>query len=473
MPRNYQNYGEAVVLPTQGVTNMFLQQMERNKLHEQQLNKQIQDNMATYDPNKVRDQDLDGFYKRWQNVKDLSMKYRDAYKNPRGNVDKIRELDAAKNDLMAYINKSKGAKDFQKQVDDLYVKHPDKVNLEDFVSKRNLVSTPLDSPEYDKVQGMNITDFQFNAAKFDPAKFYAPVYKNNPLSIQSAQNIGPNGEILTSKRRIRDLNGTLNDISLGYDADYQGAKKGFDVLFKQSTPEDKAALTKVMQNVIPGFEINTPKDLAIATGMAGKMQVNMGQVQTGETGAAKEGRARRNQAYGAALSQGNWMKRQAITGMSKENKQKWIPLMSDALKTKDPSLVANYIGELSDAAPGVEYGYINKEIYNQDRAKNKDLVKTIVTDRASERDILKADDLNRGFIYAKVPDGKDKNGNVKYKYMIASPSRNDLPNSLNRILNAARGAKKYGNATQYAPVFPAGSLDDVNGNDIPIEEEEE
>jgi len=468
MPRTYQNYGEAVVFNTPSATNMFLQQIERNKQNELMLNRQIEQSMATYDPDKIRSEDLKGFYDRYSKAKSLSMKYKDALRNPARNPDKINEIDAARNDLAAYMIKSKNRKDFQKQVDDFYIKNPDKVDLEDFTTKRGLIAAPLDSPEAQKADMLSIMDFQVDGNKFDPQKFYAPIYKENPMSIQATQQIGPGGEILTSKKRIRDINGTMNSISLGYDAS-RATQKGFEKIFNETTPDEKAALARTMQPIIPGFEINNPKDLAIALGMAGKMQIDMGQVQSGYTMAAQEAKSRRLQDRSAAISNSQWAQRHAITQSEKSSKKEgdWIPKMTAALKTGDSNIVQNYIGELSASEPTSDYGYMNMDIYRQDPKRNRELIEEIVSNRASNRDIPTADDVKKGIIYAKYPTKqKDANGNIIYKYIIASGARKDTKASLNRILNATRGTKKYEGSTGYAPIYEEGSLNDVDNEEM-------
>lgn len=464
---NYQNYGEAVVLPTMGATNAILQSIQRRKQEEALTQKQIADNLATYDPNKIRDEDLPGFYDRYSKLKDLSMRYKDALRNPAKNIEQLRQLDQARNDLGAYIVKSKARKDFQAKADALYTGHAKDLNMDDFLAKRKLLSLPIDDPNSDKAPA-DITDFKLNTGDLNMQKFYAPVYKDNPLSTKKSQSIGPNGEILTKVQRVRDIEGTLRSISSLYDNDHSNAQKGFEQIFEQMPDQERASLTNSMQSIIPGFKVDSPKNLAIANGMIGKMLLDGGQVQNGYTLAAQEAKSRRLQDRSAGIQQSLWEQRRSIANSDKSKaKQPWIPKMSAAMKTNDPNVVQTYIGELSDAAPGVEYGFMNKDVYNSDSQSSKNLIEKITRDRAGARDIPRPADLERGFIYVKVPVARQKGGkNITYRYMIASPSRKDLPNSLNRILNAARGTKKYGGATDYPSPLPGpNSLSPIDQGD--------
>lgn len=470
--RNYMGFGEAQVLPTTGATNFFLQQIERNRQNELALDKQIADSLSKYDPSKIRDQDMEGYYSRYQKLKDLMVRNRDVFKNPLKNVDKIREIDEARNSLASFINTSKGAKEFQKQVDDFYTKNAGKVQLDDFIAKRNLLASPIDSEGWNK-RPLNITDFQFKKEDFNPGAFYDIAYKANPMKIVSSVSTRPDGLMLTNRKSVRDAAGLANTIRLQYDSNWKGAKNYFDEAFAELTPEEKSYYEKTLQPYYPGFEVNTPADLAVARGAVGKIELDMGASQTGYTQSAREASQKRVISFSASVRDAMDQRREARAAARKSAKEsQWTSLMSGALRTGDRGVIDRYISELDDVSPGVSYGYINMGTALQSSdpttgLRDAALLKDIERNAASAKDAPTAADVNKGILYIKVPNKKGDG----YKYLITSPARGNIDNALNRMLNAARGTKKFLN-DNYPDVYEEDALS-VPDLDDSISEEDE
>src|SRR5881628_526642 len=150
----------------------FLQRQQQIKLlQDRTLDKQISDDLAKYKPDGMRPQDVDQFLNKYQNLKNMSINYREAIKNPAQNPKAWQAFQDERARLMGLVAESKAAKENEKSLTTFYANHRDKIDDDAFKQTWSLYKSPLGTPEHESVKDFDLTKLTFNPANFNQQKW--------------------------------------------------------------------------------------------------------------------------------------------------------------------------------------------------------------------------------------------------------------------------------------------------------------
>lgn len=438
--------GEAQVFNVAPFVNYYLREQQQKKLEQQAINKQVSDDLAKYSTEGLRQQDVPKFLNEYQNLKNLSIQYRDAIRNPAQNPKAWSEYQDAKNRLTGLIAESKAAKENTKSLYDFRAHNLDKLDDDAFKQAMGLYNAPVGSPEHEQTKTFDQSQLIFKAPKMDVAKLYAPLSQLKPQENQTAEQL-PNGQIRKTRTKQVDPGAIAQYMAAAYDSDMLNSKKGFNDLFSNTTPEQTAQLEEyAKQYYDPNFQIKTPKDLAIASGLFGRVNPS----SLNDIGGTDQSR---REAFARAQQARSFAHQDAMAEKSATRKEKddylWENDIAGALKSGDVENVRRLSTRLETSTPGVEKVFL-KEGATKQSALNvfkKDL-KTYGVDGTTK--FLKPEDYKAGVLVVAVPKyGKDANGNEiqtknkagrpEYEYLAVSARDPYLQSRLNKLKSYAQG----------------------------------
>lgn len=463
---------EAVVYDIAPFFNYFQRERQQKKLENQALDKQITDDLAKYTPEGLRQQDVPKFLNEYQNLKNLSLQYRDAIRNPAKNPKVWNEYQTAKTKLMGLIAESKAAKENTKALYDFRAHNLDKLDDDAFKQAMLLYNAPVGTPEFDQAKGFDQSQLVFKPEKFDIQKWQTLLSSAvKPVDKTSTQEL-PTGQTRISKIQRIDPLDLSATVSQAFEADLGNAKKYYTTQFQNVDEAQKAELEGYASQYLPGFKINDAKDFAVATNLYGQVERDMGSTIGGSPYLA-------NQAFQRAQQSRSFAQQDAAAERSAQRKDKekylWETDIEAALKAGDTKKIIKLYTELESSSPGVDKVYIKEglspagalEIY-------KKQLKINGVDRKTR--FLNPEDYKKGILVVAVPK-VDKDKNIlkgQYEYMAVSANDPFIQNRLNKLKNYAIGSaikplsdKIYEKTPEQEPLYQFNVLD------APVNNEEE
>src|SRR5882757_22927 len=444
------NYGnpEAVVLNPQAYTNFFLKQQQQKKLERQALDKQVSDDIAKLSPDGIRQPDVEPFLKQYQYLKNLSIQYKDAIRNPNKNPQVWQEYQNSKAKLMGLIAESKAAKENKKALIDFYGKNVDRVDTDKFRQSLADYDAPIGSPEYEKMKSFDPTDVLLKAPKTDLNKLFQPLNQLKPEENQEEIKL-PSGE--TRKIRTKQVNPGLvaNHMGLLYDSDQLNAKSFFDNEFN-NTSEDRISKLEdyAQKNYDPDFVIKDARDLAIASGLYGRVNKNVISDLTGSDISRREAFQQRMQ--NQRLDRADLRAERTAARKDAKDSYIWENDIANAMTNCDTENVRRLASRLDTSHPGVE------KVFLKEGQTTQGAMKTFMRE-LRERGLdgktknLKPADFKAGVLVVAVPktdkEGKrikNKNGLDEFEYLAVSSRDQYIQSRLNKLKSYAAGTSLKG-----------------------------
>ena len=434
--------GEAQVFNLGPFVNQYLREQQQQKLERQAIDKQISDDLAKYTPDGIRQQDVPQFLNQYQELKDLSLKYRDAIRNPAKNPAIWSEYQNAKSRLTGLIAQSKAAKENTKALYDFRSKNLDKLDDEAFKAAMLSYNSPIGTPEFDSVKDFDQSQLIFKAPRMDVAKLYAPINQMKPEEAQIIEPL-PTGQFKKLKTLQRNPAAVAQYMSSAYDTDLLNAKKGFNDMF-DNTPDEELMMLEdyAKKHYDPNFKIESPRDLAVASGLYGRVDRN----ESTDIGGSPY---LSNQAFQQKLQNQRIAHSEKVASQKKKKDDFiWETNMSNALSTGNLNDIQKLSSELETATPGVEKVYIKSGVTPPGviNVFKKNMKLTGVDGKTK---YLNDADYKAGVLLVAVPktyqsgnkkgERIKKNGVDEYEYMAVSAKDPYRQNRLNRLRNFATG----------------------------------
>ncbi len=427
---------EAVVLDLSGVAAMFQQQQQQKRLVQQQLDKQINDDLSKLSFEGVRPQDYQAIRQRYDAYRDAAINYKKALRDPRMRDQAEQEYINSKSELNTAVGKSKSRKEAVKGVIDFWGKNRDQIDPTEFAKTKSLLDAPLGTKEFDDADGIDVTSLVFKPDQYDPKKLSDLIGTIKPVENNVTTQL-PNGQFSYVNKKIIPPNTLAGLVGDAYENDYANTKKYFDSKFNTLPPEERSIYEDYAKQYIPDFAINSPKDLAIAQNMYGRLDVGSEQGIKGRDVSRAEKFAMEQQARQIAAvnrRQNIWLQSQ------KDNRDKEDYFVVDDIARN--MVAGNAAAALapfqSNISPGTEVRYV-KDGDPWLESLYKDLKKGGVD--AYTRKLSK-EAFKKGTIIVAVPkiDPETKEP-IKDHYEIMAVSASDkAPQSrINAALNYARG----------------------------------
>jgi hypothetical protein len=473
MARGYGGTGEAVVYNFGPLTQVALQQAAQKRAENLYLDRQIATEQAKLTPAGIRPQDVPIFLKQYQAVKDMSIRNRDAIRNPAKNPQAYQDYQNALGQLQATITESKGAKEMNKAAYGFYSKNAQKIDQDAFRAAAADFNAPIGTPEFERGKNYDITQAIWKPAQFDQGKwqttFNAAV---KPVERIATEEL-PTGQHRNTKTQYRDPAAIREFISQSYDNDLQHAKKFYDDQFEKMDDPHKQELEGYAKKYIPDFQINNGKDLAIAANMYGQVEKDMGQQVVGSPYKA-------NQAFQAAQQQRSFShqetmfnKQQAAKGENDKN----YSVLPDMAKMLKAGRYSDALLPLEAATSGAQSLVLkNGRTPAASLEEMKRAIKANAID--SKTRTLTDEDYKNGVLVTMVPrmnpaapkeilKGKDKNGKMVpiYDYMATPSNMINIEPRLQAHINFSANQKKpvkgsvFKNIYAQKPPTAVGALD--------------
>lgn len=490
MARGYGN-AEATVFNFGPLTQVALQQAAQKRAENLYLDRQIATEQAKLTPAGIRPQDVPVFLKQYQAVKDMSIRNRDAIRNPAKNPQAYQDYQNALGQLQATIAESKGAKEMNKAAYGFYSKNAQKIDQDAFRAAAADFNAPIGTPEFERGKNYDITQAIWKPAQFDQGKWQTFLNAAvKPVDRISNEEL-PTGQHRNTKVQYKNPTAIANVVGQAYENDLQHAKKFYDDQFEKIDDPHKQELESYAQKYIPDFKINNGEDLAIADNMYGQVEKDMGEQVVGSPYKA-------NQAFQAAQQQRSFAhqetmfdKQQAAKGENDKN-YSVLPDMDKMLKA---GRFKEALAPLEAATPGTQ-SLVFKNRHSPADAlvvMKKELKKNGID--ATTRNISE-EDFNNGVLVTAVPrmnpvspkeilKVKDKNGipQTVFDYMATPVNKSNIQPRLQQHINFSSNQKKpvknYVFKNMYAPKPPTAvgaldfSTDDEQNATVPDTETQE
>jgi hypothetical protein len=474
----YRGNAEAVVFNPAPIINFFQQEQERKRLENQAIDKQIADDISKYTPDGLRQQDIPQFLNQYQNLKNLSIQYRDAIRNPAKNPKMYSEYQNAKSKLTGLIAESKAAKENTKSLYDFRAKNLDKLDDDAFKQAMVLYNAPVGSMEHDQAKNFDQSQLVFKAPKMDLAKLYAPLSQIKPEEVQTVESL-PTGQFRKVRTKQVPPGAIAQYMASAYDTDLLNSKKGFNDMFANTPDEQKMLLEDYAKKYYdPNFQIKTPKDLAVATGLYGRANKSTVNDVGGSPYLANQAFQREQQARSFAHSE-----KMAADVAARKDKGDylWENDIAKSMQTGDTRNVRRLATELESSTPGVERVFLKDGETTQGALRIfRRQLKANGLDGKTKN--LNDADFKSGVLVVAVPktnkDGeriKNKVGKDVYEYLAVSSRDPYLQNRLNKLKNYAVGGTvkpltdKIYQQQQAAPSVPIFTPDELS----PLNDEEQ
>lgn len=477
MAKGYYGNAEAVVFNQAPFYNLFLREQQQKKLENQMVDKQISDDMAKLSPEGMRQQDMEPFLKGYQNLKNLAIQYKDAIRNPAKNPKVYQEYQNNKARLMGLVAESKAAKENTKSLYNFRSQNLDKLDDDAFKQAMVMYNAPIGTPEHDQTKNFDQSQLVFKAPKMDLAKVYGVLEQVKPEVSQTNEPLstGQSRNIKTSQRNPQAL---AERMGLMYDSDTFNVKKGFNDLFNTMPQDQIGALEDYAKsNFDSDFQIKTPKDLAIASGLYGRADKNTATSVSGSPYLS-------NQAFQRSQQQRSFSHQEAMDQKRADRKADgdylWENDIASALKSGDTENVRRLASRLETSTPGAERIFL-KEGQTTQGAMNTFKRELKIRGLDGKTKTLKPEDFKAGVLVVAVPksdkDGnrlKNKSGQDEYEYLAVSARDQYLQSRLNKLKSYAAGTSLKGLPDKSFKQQPATQLPTFQLNEFsPIDDEED
>lgn len=438
--------GEAQVFNLAPFYNQLVREQQLKKAENQAIDKQIADDLAKYTPDGLRQQDVQQFLNQYQNLKNLSIQYRDAIRNPAKNPKAWSEYQTAKSRLTGLIAESKAAKENTKSLYDFRAHNLDKLDDDAFKQAMGLYNAPIGSPEHNQAKNFDQSQLMFKEAKFDAPKWQSYISEAVKPVVRTSESPLSSGARTQKKVQYIDPLALSNIVAQSFDNDLVNSKKFYTTQFEKITDEDKAELESYATKYLPGFKINNPKDYAVAANLYGQVEKDMGTTTVGAP--YLENQAFQQKLQNQRMAHAEKMQRERA---AKEDKDKyiWETNMGDAMSKGDNKEVQRLYTELESSTPGVEKAYLKVGVTPAGIIKTwkRNMGETGVDGKTKT---MKDEDFRYGVLVVAVPkyikDGKgnevrakDSRGRDEYEYLAVSAKDKHKANRLNKLKNYALG----------------------------------
>lgn len=427
--------GEAQIFNLSPYLNLYLQEQQQKKLENRAIEKQIDDDLARYTPEGMRPQDVDQFLDQYQKMKSFRVQNAESLRNPSKNVNSWNQYQDMKSRLTKLVAESKAAKENTKSLYDFRGRNLDKLDDDAFKQAMGLYNAPIGTPEHDQARNFDQSQLVFKAPKMDLIKLYQPLNALRPEETQDVQSL-PTGQFRKLKTRQINPGAVAQYMSAAYDTDLLNAKKGFDDMFN-NTPEDQRLLLEdyARKYYDPNFVIETPKDLAVASGLYGRVKPVESEDIGGSPYLSNQAFQREQQKRQFAHSEKMQRDRDA-----KKDKYIWETEIANYMKQGDTQNVRRLATELESSTPGVERVFLKEGETTRGALKTfKRELKQKGLDGKTK--YLTDADFKTGVLVVAVPKlDKDKNPIPnQYEYLAVSAKDPNIQNRLNKLKNYALG----------------------------------
>lgn len=274
-----QQLGKGIALPldTSPVTNYFLQRQQMHDAQRAELMKQVGNELASYDPNKIMDKDLPDFYNLYNQYKDAVIENPDVMIHPQKDLNKYTEIQSIKNRLTNLTVQSRDQKMLKGEL------------MKSIVSERSrgrtLSPNALQSwdqlnsvPTLKMQQPLDITDFSYQMSPKDVENDlrqinYLTPKKNVDVPIAGGKQIqsytAPNyNSLMSQAANVFELHNS--DYSPIYEQRFNNLTPDKIAGIKSAIKSDIAdrlgpdVLGQGTYDALSNFDIKTPQDLYMA-----------------------------------------------------------------------------------------------------------------------------------------------------------------------------------------------------------------
>lgn len=437
MARGYGN-GEAVTFSFGPLISYQLQEAAQKRAENALLDRQVATDMAKLTPEGIRPQDMPQFLKQYNTLKDLSIRNRDAIRNPAKNPQAYQDFLDARAALQSTIAESKGAKEMNKTAYSFYSKNAGKIDQDEFRNAARLFNAPIGTPEFEKGKSYDITQAIFKPEQFDQNKWQ--LFLNNavkPVEKVTTEEL-PTGQHKNIKVKYTDPIALQNVVSQAYDNDLQHAQKFYNSQFDKLDDGQKQELEGYVKKYIPDFEIKSGKDLAVAANIYGQVEKDMGETVTGSPWKS-------NQAFQRSQQDRAFKHAEEMAAKAASKKDEGFYLVDKMATDLKSGNLQDVIAPLqATSSSGVETFSLKNGVTP---TKQFNTLKRLIKENAVDSDtrILSEKDFKDGVIVVAVP---KINSTTKqpikgqYDYMAVSRNATNAQTRLNQLLNHAKGGTK-------------------------------
>lgn len=479
---------EAVTFNFGPLAQAALQQAQVKRYENAQLDRQLAVDAAKLTPKGIRPQEIGKYMESYNDLKAFSIRNRDALRSGRDPQAFAQYQDKLAS-LQATISESVAAKEREKAALGFYAKNHGKINEDDFQSHLSSVKAPVGSPEYEATKGWDISQTLWNPAQFDGGKwattFNAAV---KPVERVTPENL-PTGQVLNKKTSFRDPSAIANFVGKSYDSDLYHVQKLYNDQFENLADDHKQELENYAGKYIPGFKVDSPKNLAIADNLYGQVERDMGQTIGGSPYKSQQAFSREQQNRSFAHSDAQFEKTQA----AKPDKN--YAVVSDVDKMLKAGRYNEALTPFEAATPGTETVVLKEG--RTPAASLADLRRAVKQNGvdATTRSLTDKD-FKDGVIVTMVPrmnpalpkeilKVKDKNGKMvpAYDYMATPVNKSNIQPRLQQHMNYSANLKKPVKDAVFKGIFNSsipttpGALNGLDDEEIdetvPDNEEEE
>lgn len=430
---------EAVVLDFSPVTTYLAQQQQIRQAQQQQLDRQVNEDLTKLSFDGARTQDYSAIRSGYDTFKNAAIQYKKSLSDPRLRDRAEQDYLNSKANLNNLIAQSKEAKERTKGIYDFYAKNREQINDDEFKKGISLLNSPIGTQEYENSKGYDISSIIFKPEQFESAKWQPIINSVKPVEVSSAKELA-NGQILTQKKRVINPQAFAQTVEGLYNSDLGHGKKYWDDQFNTVPPEEKEVYEEYLDKYIPGFQIKEPKDLAVASYAYGRLEQDMGEDLKGVNRTRMENFQREMQ----RRIDDRLDKR--IAALSKKDEEKNYYVVDDIAKS-----LANGNGQaaisplLSEASSGVNVAYIadNDGINSSGRIDRiyADIKKNGVDAKTRQ---LSRKQLGEGTIIVAVPKIDPETKAVvpgAYDYMAVHKGEKFPQPRINALYNYAKGGE--------------------------------
>lgn len=448
---------EAVVVNLGPVAAYLAQQQQEKKAMQQQLDRQVNDDLSKLSLDGARSQDYSAIRQGYDAFKNAAIQYKKALRDPKHRDTAEQNYLNSKAQLNAMISQSKEAKDRTKQIYDFYAKNRDQINEDEFKSGVSLLNAPIGTPQFEQSRDYDISRIAFKPEQFQADKWQTIIGSVKPQEVSMPTQL-PNGQIVTEKKRMVDPRVLSTTISGLYDSDLGHGKKYWDTQFASLPPEDKQIYEEYLGKYLPGFEITNPKELAIAANMYGRVEQDLGRTITGSDRSRIESFQRQMQGEREARADARQAKSLAARAARQSDSNYYVE--DDIAKNLSVGNVDNVLQPFrSEASPGTVVTYIGDRVTGSDRGAvdriYDDLKKNGIDSRTRT---ISRKQLGEGAIIVAVPKINPKTKEIikgQYEYKALPRTTKNPQPEIRALLDYARG----GTAKPLPAKYYKGKLD--------------
>src|SRR6187402_2615681 len=275
MARGYANNGEAVIYNFGPLAQVALQQAAQKKYENAQLDRQLAVDAGKLSPKGIRPQEIGKYMQSYNDLKTFSIRNRDALRSGRDPA-AFQEYQDKLANLQATINESLAAKEREKEAITFGAKNHDKIDYDDYMKHLSAVKAPVGSPEYETAKTWDISQSLWNEAKTDLGK-WATTFNQavKPREVGIPETL-PTGQVLNKKKMVREPEAIANFVGRSYDGGLYHIDKLYNKQFDTLADDHKAELEDYAGKYIPGFKVDSPRNLAIADNLYGQVEQDLG-----------------------------------------------------------------------------------------------------------------------------------------------------------------------------------------------------